>query len=58
MLTTIVASANHADKTTMLLGKGTFVKEQEKDLLGWLLVAVRRHKDKVIPSVVGEIIYN
>ena len=56
VLSVIVASANHLDKTVLYLGVGLYVKEKHK-LPEWLIAAAKRCPE--IPSgSVAEMILN
>ena len=57
ILTVIVIISGYLDKTVMQPGKGTYIKRQDKNLLGWLLAAVNR-SENVEPGSVIEMIRN
>ena len=57
ILTVIVVASSHLDKTVMQLGKGTYIKGQDKDLLGWLLAAANRSENVKLGLVI-EMIHN
>ena len=57
-LATLVALADHTGKAVVLLGKGACIKEQDKNLLDQLLAAAGKCENKVITSLVEEIICN
>ena len=57
ILTVIVIISGHLDKVVMQLGKGMYIKEQDKDLLRWLLATANR-SENVEPGSVIEMIRN
>ena len=52
ILTVIAITSNHLDKTIIQLGKGTYIKGQDKDLSEWLLAAVNRSDNIILESVI------
>ena len=57
ILIVIVVTSGHLDKIVMQPGKGTYIKEQDKDLPRWLLAAANR-SENVEPGSVIEMIPN
>ena len=57
ILIILVILLNYLDKTVMQPGKGTHIKELDKDLPRWLLVAANRYED-TSPRSVAEMICN
>ena len=49
ILTVLIVSTNHIDKTIIQPGKGIYIKEQDKDLPGSLLAAANKSGNEVIP---------
>ena len=58
ILTILVITKDHVDKTVMLPGKSTYIKGVNNKLLGWLLAVASRSESLAAPGSVVEMIRN